>query len=297
MNTWSLVTYRTEDRPGDRLGALLPDGTVVAVPVEVAAAGLMALLPRWESAAERLRTWDPSGGARVAGARLLAPLRYPRKIFGACGNYRSHLDQFKSAELPGRWTGYFHFTPPTTTVVGTGADIVINADPDEQVDWEGELAIVIGIPGRSVAVEDAFRHIAGYVIANDVSARGRFHRSDEGPRPFQYDWLASKGQDTFNPLGPGMTPAWMIGDPNSLNVRLSVNGMIKQDYNTSAMTLDVRELVAAASAIATLEPGDVIMAGSGPGNAWHKDAFLRPGDHVTVEIEGLGTLENSVRAR
>jgi len=147
--------------------------------------------------------------------------------------------------------------PPTTTVIGPHDDIAVDADAQLDLDWEAELAVVIGTGGRNLPVETALDHVAGYMVANDLSARGRFARPEAGFPAFAWDWVSHKSLDGACPLGPGLVPAWDIPEPGRLDVRLDVNGVIKQDANTDDMVVDVPHLIAAASRITTLEPGPV----------------------------------------
>jgi len=233
----------------------------------------------------------------VPGAALLAPLRYPPKLICAGVNYGSHMAEMGVGAPDPDWAAWFFLKPPTTTVIGPGAAIEIDPDPEEQVDWEGELGIVIGRGGRGIAAEDAAAHVAGFTVVNDISARGPHRREGAPHDAFRYDWLASKAQDTFCPMGPAVTPRWLLPDPDDQRLRLWVNDELKQDERAGDMLVGWRELVAAASARVTLEPGDVIAAGTPAGVGMPRAQFLRPGDVVRVAIEGIGTLRNPVVTR
>jgi 2-keto-4-pentenoate hydratase/2-oxohepta-3-ene-1,7-dioic acid hydratase in catechol pathway len=190
----------------------------------------------------------------------------------------------------------YFFLVPATTIIGPGDPIEVPIDAGAMVDWEGELAVVIGQHARNVSVENAPACVAGYTICNDVSARGLHRRTSYAAPPFEWDWLRSKGRDTFLPMGPSITPSWLVDDPHDLQLRVWVNGALKQDARTSDLIVDIWQLVAAASAFATLEPGDVITTGTPAGVGAPRGEYLRPGDVVTVEIERLGRLTNPVRA-
>jgi 2-keto-4-pentenoate hydratase/2-oxohepta-3-ene-1,7-dioic acid hydratase in catechol pathway len=289
---WSLVTYRDGDQLA--VGALDADGRVVAVPEAAAGAGLMAIIDDWDRVRGALEGWSPAGAQPVAGAKLLAPLLYPRKLICAGATYRDHLEEMGLAEIPDPLEPFFFLLPPTTTIVGPGAAIRIPADPAWRVDWEAELAVVIGRRGRAIAAADARAHVAGYTILNDVSARGRHRRANPLGPPFAFDWLGSKGADTFCPMGPGVTPDWLVDDPQDLAVRCSVNGEVKQDGTTVHMLNDVWRLIEAVSEAMTLEPGDVIATGTPAGVGAARGEQLAGGDRVRIEIAGLGTLENPV---
>jgi 2,4-diketo-3-deoxy-L-fuconate hydrolase len=289
---WSLVTY--DSGAGPQLGALDADGHVVAVPDAVSGAGVMAVIDDWDRVAAALAGWSPAGGEPIQDARLLAPLLYPRKLICAGANYSDHLEEMKVGEIPDPLEPFFFLLPPTTTIVGTGEPIRIPADPSWRVDWEAELAVVIGRGGRNISAGGARSHVAGYTIVNDVSARGRHKRANPLGPPFAFDWLGAKGADTFCPLGPGVTPDWLIDDPHDLAIRCYVNGELKQDGNTAHMLNDSWRLIEAVSASITLEPGDVIATGTPAGVGAARGEQLAAGDEVRIEIEALGTLVNPV---
>lgn len=290
---WSLATVELIDTTTACV-VLTPDGP--ARPPELDPyPGVFEALQQWVELEPILRAADVGAGAPVDG-RVVAPLRYPRCVLCSGSNYRDHL-----AEMTGDGSRtvspFFFLKPPTTTVVGPGEPVVIDPDPAQQVDWEAELGVVIGLGGRDIAVDDALSHVAGYTIVNDVSARGCHHRPDAFAPPFAWDWLASKGQDTFCPMGPGITPAWLIDDPHQLPIRLCVNGVERQRSSTGQMILSVPELISAASEVVTLSPGDVIATGTPAGVGMPSGTFLRPGDVVDIEIGPLGVLRNPVVAR
>ena len=147
---------------------------------------------------------------------------------------------------------------------------------------------------NEAALERALAHVAGYCVANDVTARGRHKRQSVPADAFIYDWFAAKSVDGSLPLGPGITPAFQVPDPQDLRLRLWVNGELQQDESTSDMICTVAELISAASEIVTLEPGDVIPTGTPSGVGTGRGLYLRPGDLVRTTIDGLGTLENPV---
>jgi 2-keto-4-pentenoate hydratase/2-oxohepta-3-ene-1,7-dioic acid hydratase in catechol pathway len=291
---WSLVTYVVGDDPSEHVGVLGPSGSVCELPELSALAGLMIALDHWSEVSEVLANLDMSAQAPVANARVLTPLRYPRKILCAGANYWSHLREMGGDADGGRVDPYF-FLVPATTIIGPGDPIEVPEDEAAQVDWEGELAVVIGQRARKISIEGAPACVAGYTICNDISARGLHRRSTFLAPPFEFDWLMSKGRDTFLPIGPSVTPSWLIEDPHDLRLRVWVNDVLKQDARTSDLIVDIWHLVAAASALVTLEPGDVITTGTPSGVGLPRGEFLRPGDVVTVEIERLGRLSNPVR--
>ena len=198
------------------------------------------------------------------------------------------------ADVPADFEPYFFLLPPTT-IIGPGEAVVIPDDPGARVDWEAELGVVIGRPARHVPADLALEVVAGYTIVNDISARGHHAKAHPLAPPFAYDWLGSKGRDTFTPIGPGVTPSWFVPDPQSLRIRLWRNGVLEQDGNTGNMIFGVAQLVSAASALMTLEPGDVLATGTPAGVGAAKGIALQAGDHLEVEIVPLGTLRNHVR--
>jgi 2,4-didehydro-3-deoxy-L-rhamnonate hydrolase len=292
--SWSLVTY--SDGDGDHVGALDADGRVVRVPERARGPGLMAVMDRWDEVAAALASWSPHDGEPIDGAVVRAPLRYPRKLICAGANYGDHVAEMNVTDVPDPLEPFFFLLPPTTTIVGPGDAIRIPPDPSWRVDWEAELAVIIGRGGRAIAAGEAREHVAGYSIINDISARGRHKRPDPLAPPFAFDWLSAKGPDSFCPMGPGLTPDWLVADPHDLAIRCSVNGELKQDGNTRDMINDAWRLIEAVSSFVTLEPGDVIATGTPAGVGVARGEQLAGGDEVTAEIAGLGRLVNPVVA-
>ncbi len=288
---WALVQYTLPDGAGVHLG-VLTGGAVVAPPDLLGDVPLMAVLARWDEVAEPLRAWSPDGAAAVLGARLTAPLTHPGKVMCAGANYYSHAAEMGVARPDPGAVPFFFLKPPATTVVGPLDPVPFPGYAGLMLDWEAELGVVIGVRAKDVAPQDARAHIAGYTAANDLSARDKIARAGAVSPHFVYDWLAHKGQDGFCPLGPGVVPAWQVDDPQDLHLRLSVNGVVKQDASTTDMVVDVDRLVSAASRTLTLEPGDVILTGTPAGVGMPRGEFLAAGDIVVVEIDGVGRLEN-----
>ncbi|MBW3605416.1 MAG: fumarylacetoacetate hydrolase family protein [Actinobacteria bacterium] len=217
-----------------------------------------------------LRT--PSGDYATEDVTLLAPC-VPSKIICVGLNYRDHADEI-GMELPDEPLLFFK---PPSAVIGPDADIV---RPNEatQLDYEAELTVVIGRRARNVAAEYAESFIAGYTIGNDVTARNFQTPGSQ--------WTRAKGFDTFAPLGPVVTRGL---DPTNLEIECRVNGEQRQKSNTSQMVFGVADLLAFASSIMTLEPGDVIMTGTPPGVG-----ELSVDDRVEISVDGIGTLRNNV---
>jgi 2-keto-4-pentenoate hydratase/2-oxohepta-3-ene-1,7-dioic acid hydratase in catechol pathway len=238
-------------------------------------------------------------GIPLAEVKLHAPLLYPGTIYCAGANYADHVAEMARAQnmpppVDPRTLGlkpWFFIKPPRACVVGPGARVA-RPRGSQKLDWEAELVAVIGRPARDVSVKDALHHVAGYTIANDLSARDLSRRTQLPPgSPFHFDWTAHKGFEGSCPLGPWITPAAEIPDPQRLAIRLWVNGVLKQDSNTSQMIYSVADQISHISSLTTLHPGDIILTGTPAGVGTPRNEFLQPGDHVEVEIEGLGRLE------
>jgi 2-keto-4-pentenoate hydratase/2-oxohepta-3-ene-1,7-dioic acid hydratase in catechol pathway len=221
----------------------------------------------------------------LADVEVLPPIRRPGKIVGVGLNYWSHLAEIGEAapEYP------ILFTKATTSLIGHGQSIVLPRISG-QVDFEGELAVVIGRRGKYIPQQDALAHVAGYACANDVSAHDIEFRTTQ--------WTSGKMLDTFCPLGPALVTRDELPDPGSLRLRTIVNGQTVQDECTSDMIFPVPFLISYISSLATLEPGDVILTGTPAGIGCNRNpqSFLQAGDHVSVQIEGIGTLTNPVVA-
>ena len=291
MRPWSLVSYRT--REGERRAGALDGDRVVEIPIQ--ACGVLDLVQRWPEVELQLRTFDPSSAPLVEGAQLDLPLRFPPKVLCSGTNYYAHMREMKVNRAEGA-RPYFFLKPPTTALVGPGEPIAVPTDPTAKVDWEAELAVVIGRRAKHVPESEALSHVAGYSAINDVSLRGPHRVQHPIGTPFEWDWLASKGADRSTPLGPGIRPAFLVDDPQYLELRLWVNGQLKQRANTSDMIDSVARLIAAASAILTLEPGDVIATGTPDGVGLPRGEFLHPGDFVEMEVGDFGRLSNPVVA-
>jgi 2-keto-4-pentenoate hydratase/2-oxohepta-3-ene-1,7-dioic acid hydratase in catechol pathway len=290
---WMLVSYRRDGDDAPRTGTLI-DGVIKNAPDFLPDRPLLDIIAAWPEFADRLRAWSPAVAAAVKGARLTTPLRFPSKVICAGANYYGHLTEMGIDRPDGSGAPYFFFKPPTTTITGPGDAIRLPSRPGRKVDWEAELGVVIGREARDISADDARSCVAGYTIVNDVSSRDRLARSDAVAPPFGFDWFSAKAEDTFCPIGPGIVPDWLIADPQRLSIRLSVNGVVKQDGDTSDMVCGIWDLIAAASAVLTLEPGDVIATGTPAGVGAPRGDFLQPGDEVVVEIDRLGRLRNPV---
>jgi 2-keto-4-pentenoate hydratase/2-oxohepta-3-ene-1,7-dioic acid hydratase in catechol pathway len=212
------------------------------------------------------------------------PVERPQKIVCVGLNYRDHAEE-QGTPLP---QAPLLFAKLPNTLIGPGDPIVI-PPVTQQVDYEAELGVIIGVRIRNVSVENALEAVRGYLCLNDVSARDLQFGDGQ--------WTRGKSLDSFCPIGPELVPAADIPDPQSLAICASVNGEVLQDSSTSRMIFGVAEIIAHISEAITLEPGDLIATGTpaGVGAFRHPPIWLQPGDEVTIEIEGVGSLTNPVR--
>jgi 2-keto-4-pentenoate hydratase/2-oxohepta-3-ene-1,7-dioic acid hydratase in catechol pathway len=239
-----------------------------------------------ESRAQAGRVLDDPPPAALLdrdAVRLMAPIPRPGKIICIGLNYRDHAEE-SNAQVPEYPTVFAKYA---SCVIGPGEPIVIPR-VTSQVDYEGELAVVIGRRARDVSAEAALSYVAGYTAFNDVSARDYQQRTSQ--------WTIGKTFDTFGPLGPALVTADAIADPHALQLRVTIGDEVLQNSNTRHLIFTIPELIAYLSAVMTLEPGDVIATGTpaGVGAARKPPRWLQPGDLVRVEIAGLGALENPV---
>jgi len=237
----------------------------------------------------------PETGASVplSAVTLEAPLPRPdRNIFCVGKNYFDHAHEFSksgfdsSAAKGAVPSEPIIFSKVPDCVVGPEQDILIDPDVSEAIDYEAELAVIIGKGGRGISKEDAMNHVWGYTIVNDVTARDLQGRYSQ--------WIVGKSQDTFCPMGPWAVTRDEI-DVSDTGIRCSVNGEIRQDSNTGLLIFDIPTIIATISAGVTLKPGDVIATGTpaGVGIGFEPPKYLQPGDVVEVEIDGLGKLKNA----
>ncbi|HEU0136508.1 MAG TPA: fumarylacetoacetate hydrolase family protein [Flavobacterium sp.] len=222
---------------------------------------------------------------------LLAPIPKPRKnIIGIGLNYTEHVAESArtldtSNELPQKPV---IFSKPPTTVTATNTNIVLNPKLTQQLDWEVELAVIIGKKGKYVPKESAMDYVFGYTVINDISARD-CRRAGQ--------WIVSKGQDTFAPMGPYLITKDELPDPHNVNLFLKVNGVEKQNSNTQFMLFNINDLIEDLSTVFTLEPGDIIATGTpaGVGAGRNPQEWLKDGDVIEATVEGIGTLVNTVK--
>ena len=236
---------------------------------------------------------------RVDSVRLLAPVPNPTKVIALAGNYSEHIKEAGLAlglsESPRKTTVPRPFLMPPTVVIGPDEQIPWPVY-SEQIDYEIELAVVIGRRCKCVKPDEALDYVAGYTIANDVSARSVTFAKGRSKRPWDefYDWLNGKWADGFLPMGPYLVTADEVGDVQNLNLTLTVNGRVRQSANTFQMIYPVADIVSFLSHIMTLEPADVIATGTPSGVAMATGQFLQPADRIECTIEKLGTLTNTL---
>lgn len=237
---------------------------------------------------------DPDRGGWPAQdqVRLAAPVDGDATIYCCGANYYDHIEEMgaprpdKSASRP------FHFLLPVTALQGHDGDVVRPAGVT-RLDWEVELAAVIGRPARRVPAERALEHVAAYTVANDVSCRDEARVRVPA---LGVNWLWSKGQATLQPLGPGLVPSRFVPDPGDLALSLTVDGVVRQQSSTAQMIFSLAEQIEHLSAMTTLRPGDVVLTGTPAGTAAGHGVYLQDGDEMVAEVAGVGRLRNRVVA-
>jgi 2-keto-4-pentenoate hydratase/2-oxohepta-3-ene-1,7-dioic acid hydratase in catechol pathway len=222
---------------------------------------------------------------------ILAPIEKPRKnIIGIGLNYTEHVaESARTLDTTGKLPQKpIIFSKPPTTVTATNTNIIKNTKLTSQLDWEVELAVVIGKKGKYVANADAMDYVFGYTVINDISARDCRREGQ---------WIVSKGQDTFAPMGPILVTKDEIENPHNLNLSLKVNGVEKQNSNTKFLLFNINDLIEDLSIVFTLEPGDIIATGTpaGVGAGRNPQEWLSNGDIVEATVEGIGTIVNTVK--
>ena len=238
------------------------------------------------------------GVISIDKAKLKAPIPNPRKLFCAAENYEEHIGESKREDLKHKERGIprIFMKPVSNTVIGPEEPIII-AKNATSIDWEAELAVVIGKRGKYIPTSKALDYVAGYTIFNDVSERTLTvkNRTISTERDSFFAWLNGKWLDSFAPTGPYLVTGDEVGDPQNLNITLSVNGQNKQNSNTHYMIDTVANLIEYISGIVTLETGDIIATGTPSGVGFPKGEKLKDGDIVEIEIEKIGRLKNPVK--
>jgi len=308
MDQYKLVSYRAAG--GARAGVLVGERIydAAALTRKPAYTGVLDILRDWRTASASLRKSVARPGRAKAlslrKTRLLAPVLYPGAVFCAGANYTDHMAEMARAQNrpPGpnmKELGEkpWHFVKTSAaSIVGPRAVVKIPAYT-QALDWEVELAVVIGRAVKNVSAEKALACVAGYTIANDLSARDAMRRTKlEATAPFHFDWVSQKCFDGSCPLGPWIVPASQIADPQRLGLKLWVNDELMQDSNTERMIFDIAEQIAMLSSRVTLQPGDLVLTGTPAGVGMPRGRFLRPGDTVRLWIESIGEFSHGIGA-
>jgi 2-keto-4-pentenoate hydratase/2-oxohepta-3-ene-1,7-dioic acid hydratase in catechol pathway len=301
---YALITYRSGDeaRSGLFVDERLTD--VVAASGNAKWATMIGIMRDWSAADARFGELAASGtlsGEPLDWSRVLAPIEMPPAVYCAGANYADHVREMSAKNnLPPEPDPHelglkaWHFIKSSHAIVGPGATVGIPLT-SKRLDWEVELAAVIGKTATNVSEADALSYVAGYTLANDLSARDLGKRPPLATaNPFYTDWLAHKSFNGSCPLGPWIVPARAIADPQNLGIRLWVNGVLKPDSRTSQMIFTLAEQIAQLSLRITLHPGDVILTGTPAGVGAGRGEFLATGDELQLWCEGIGTLKHSI---
>lgn len=299
-----LLTFVPRAGDAPRLGLLLPGGGILDLAEEARRRGralpfdagdMVSLIAAGEdglAAARDLAASPRSAALALEAVRLRAPVRPRKNVFCVGWNYLEHFKEGETwrkakVDLPEHPV---FFSKATSAVSGPFDPIPYDPRVSQQVDWEVELGVVVGAPGKNLAEAEAMRHVFGYTVVNDVSARD-LQKAHGG------QWHKGKSLDGFCPMGPFLVTADEV-DPTDLRVQSRLNGVVKQDSSTRHLYFKIPRLIAELSLGLTLEPGDVISTGtpSGVGFARDPPEFMKPGDVLETEIAGLGTMRNPVEA-
>jgi 2-keto-4-pentenoate hydratase/2-oxohepta-3-ene-1,7-dioic acid hydratase in catechol pathway len=270
-------------------GKLLPAASVLGGKLGSTVEDLQPVLDNWAECDALIAEFVSSGAAAFAAgkstaeAQFLAPLALPGAFLCIGANYFDHIDEMAIPITP---TYPYAFVKPVRNTMRGPGDPVAKPEKSKMMDWEAELAIVIGKTCANVSAADALDVVAGYVNFNDLSARDWI---DSRP-PIGMDWVLHKGFDGFAPFGPYIVPARFVPDPQNLPVRLSVNGIVKQDSSTSQMVFGVAAIIEHLTSIMTLYPGDIIATGTPAGTGHGQGEYLKAGDVIRMEIGPLGEL-------
>jgi 2-keto-4-pentenoate hydratase/2-oxohepta-3-ene-1,7-dioic acid hydratase in catechol pathway len=310
MTSYKLVTYRINQE--NRAGVVINDTVydIQKVTKETGYQSMTGVFAQWIKAKKALSNFEKSvlsskskaQGIPLKKARLQAPLMLPGQVYCAGANYTDHMAEM--ARVHGQAPGPnmkemgerpWHFIKSgRSCVVGPGAKVSIPS-ACKMMDWEIELAAVIGKTAKNVPLDKALTYVAGYTIANDLSARDLMRRANNPPTsPFYTDWIGQKCFDGACPIGPWIVPSDQIKNPHQLDLKLWVNDDLMQDSNTSQLIFDVAEQIAALSERITLHPGDLVLTGTPAGVGMGRKLFLKPGDVVRMQIEHIGELSHTM---
>lgn len=291
---WSLATIELDGAPQAcvelagkfyRLKPVLERGGLSSVDA------IADIFNHWDKAQAILDATEWLEADVVSGGRRLAPLLYPGKILCAGANYYDHLAEMGMPDAKKAEQRLFFFMkPPRNAIVGEGETVCMPIGT-RAFDWEIELAAVIGKRARNVSIETALSHVAGYTVSIDFSARDH----NRAPETFyKLDWVAGKAHDACCPIGPRIVPARSFPNPQDIGLKLSVNGEVKQNGRTSDMIFSIAEQISIASKIMTLDPGDLLLTGTPAGVGAPRQTFLKIGDRVDAEIDGVGLLSVTI---
>ena len=318
MVAFSILNYDSDGGGGGPRPGILVDRTVLDIAgaleiqgeTELPAESTLALLARWDDALPAFEAIadgfadDPGGPLKrcarpVKDVTLLAPLLYPGTIFCIARNYADHAKEMSGKPLADKQTSAptFFTKTPAQAVVGTGAPVHLPST-SARIDWEAELAVIIGKPVFKAKVEDAMEAVAGFTIMLDLSIRGPTEAEATTPalKRFRADRFRRKNFDGSAPLGPWLTPAHLVKDVYDQSIKLWVNDELMQDGNSGDMHFTIEEQIAYLSQQLTLMPGDVIATGTPAGVGRPRGIFLKPGDGVTATIGDLGSLDITIEA-
>jgi 2-keto-4-pentenoate hydratase/2-oxohepta-3-ene-1,7-dioic acid hydratase in catechol pathway len=307
MTDYRLLTFQSAQGPraGIAVGDVYAD--VAEGTGRAADASMLGILEDWAAAQGRLSGLADKvtkGGVKtmpLASAHYLAAVHWPVAIYCAGANYADHVRRMaERSGLPQEpnpkeaGSTAWHFLKPARTAVGHNEEI---STVSKSLDWEAELAVVIGKGGKNIPLDKVYEHIAGYTCANDVSARDLSRRPKVAAgTPFSFDWIGQKCFDGSCPLGPWIVPASQIKDPMNLAIKTFINDKLQQNSNTKEMIFNIADQVAQISSRMTLYPGDVVLTGTPSGTGAEENKFLKAGDVMRVEIEGIGSLTNRVKS-
>lgn len=280
---------------GESLAVPATDNLLEFLPPDGPSFGLAMRLRAWlMSQAESVVT---RVSRRTDQVELLLPVPRPNKLFLLAGNYADHIREGGGIAAERAETfPYVFMKPPTTTLTDPGKPIRIPAVSPKHIDWELELAVVIGRTCKGVSEQDALKYVAGYTVINDISDRKFRPNPQRKPRDKDgfFDWLHGKWHDGFCPCGPCVVAASAVADPQQLPMRLKLNGEIRQDAWTGLMIFPVAAVVEFISSFVTLEPGDIISTGTPAGVGNTTGTYVKSGDVLEATIEGIGTLTTPV---
>ena len=298
-----LASFKRSTEDLSRVGLVIGD-SVLDLSARLGISEMSTLIQRFAEVRQNLN--EMAGGTgknddllKLSDVKLVAPIERPGKIICLAGNYREHITEsgYVVPESTDVITQQL-FIKPSTTIIGQDDEILIGKN-NVKVGWETELAVIICKRGRNIPSESALDYVFGYTILNDVSERGlnsTIENRHKREMDRFLDWLAGKWFDTFAPCGPWIVTSDEVDDPHNLEIKLTINGELRQHGNTRDMIFGIPEQIAYASSIMTLEPGDIIStgtpAGAGIGGA---STSLQHGDVLICEIEQIGSLKNTVR--